>query len=85
MAKIQNTKDLLQHAFQCMEDLSGGKITVDQAREQSNLIKQSNNLLRFELDRVQVLMKLQDHKEIHGDTLFLREIEEKPIQNIRYS
>ena len=81
-SKIKNTQDLLNHVFDQMDKLSEGDITVQQAREQSNLVKQANNILRYELDRVQTAIRLQEHEEMYGTKLGLREIESKPIQTI---
>lgn len=75
MKKV-NSKSLLAFCFNQMEKLDEGKINVETAREQSNLVKQANNLLKYELDRAKVLMDLTAHNEIHGENLKLRDIEE---------
>lgn len=49
--KKVNSKELLKHAFNTMMLLKAKAISVEEAKAQSNLIKQSNNLLRYELDR----------------------------------
>lgn len=50
-AKEATTKELLRHAFDTMMLLKSKAISVEEAKAQSNLIKQSNNLLKYELDR----------------------------------
>lgn len=41
---------LLQHLADCMLRLEQKKINVEEAKAQASLVKQSNNLLRYELD-----------------------------------
>jgi len=74
MKKV-NSKSLLAFCFNQMEKLDEGKIGVEQAREQSNLVKQANNLLKYELDRTKVLMDLTVHNETYNKDLQLRNIE----------
>jgi hypothetical protein len=64
-----------------MEKLDNGQIDVQQAREQSNLCKQANNLLKYELDRAKVQMELTKHNAVYKDGLILREIESKQFDN----
>jgi len=66
--KKVNTKELLKHAFNMMMLLKQKAISVEEAKAQSNLIKQSNNLLRYELDRSIAEQKF--------DKLHIRNIEE---------
>jgi len=75
--KPVNSKSLLSFVFTQMEKLDNNEIENDQAREQGNLVKQANNLLRYELDRAKVKMKLTEHNAIYKDGLNLREIESK--------
>jgi hypothetical protein len=49
--KKVSTKELLKHSFNMMMLLKSKAISVEEAKAQSNLIKQANNLLRYELDR----------------------------------
>lgn len=49
--KKVSTKELLKHAFNTMMLLKAKSISVEEAKAQANLIKQSNNLFRYELDR----------------------------------
>lgn len=46
-----STKELLRHSFNTMMLLKSKGISVEEAKAQANLIKQSNNLLKYELDR----------------------------------
>lgn len=67
-AKKVNTKELLKHAFNTMMLLKAKAISVEEAKAQSNLIKQSNNVLRYELDRAIAtekfeLIKIRDIEE----------------------
>lgn len=75
--KPVNSKSLLHFVFEQMEKLDNGSIDVQQAREQSNLCKQANNLLKYELDRAKVQMDLAQHNAVYKDGLNLREIEAK--------
>jgi len=72
-----NSKSLLSFVFSVMEKLDTNKIDAQTAREQSNLIKQGNNLLKYEIDRSKTLMKLAEHNAKYKDGLDLREIESK--------
>lgn len=75
--KPVNSKSLLHFVFEQMDKLDNGSIDVQQAREQSNLCKQANNLLKYELDRAKVQMDLSQHNAVYKDGLNLREIEAK--------
>jgi len=75
--KPVNSKSLLSFVFDQMEKLDSGSIDVQQAREQSNLVKQANNLLKYELDRSKVQMELSKHNALTKDNLELRNIESK--------
>ncbi len=66
--KQVNTRELLRHAFDTMMLLKSKAINVDEAKSQANLIKQANNLLKFELDRAVAFKKYEN--------LEIRDIEE---------
>lgn len=66
--KKANTKELLRHSFNTMMLLKSKSISVEEAKAQANLIKQSNNLLRYELDRAIAEQKF--------DEIEIRDIEE---------
>ena len=65
--KKTNSKELLKHAFNTMMLLKGKAISVEEAKAQANLLKQSNNILRYELDKALAIAKY--------DTLELTDIE----------
>lgn len=69
--KNANSKELLKHAFNTMMLLKSKSISVEEAKAQANLLKQSNNILRYELDKALALVKfegivIEDISE-HGD------------------
>lgn len=63
--KSVNSKELLRHSFNTMMLLKAKAISVEEAKAQSNLLKQSNNLLRYELDRAIAIQKF-DNIEIRN-------------------
>jgi len=71
-----NTKQLLIFCLNQMEKLDKGQINTETAREQANLIKQANNLLKHELDRVNTEIKLAQHNQAFNDQISIRNIEE---------
>jgi hypothetical protein len=79
--KPVNSKSLLHFVFEQMDKLDNGTIDVQQAREQSNLCKQANNILKYELDRSKVQMELTSHNAIYKDGLKIREVEAKNFDN----
>ena len=58
--KKVNSKELLRHSFNVMMLLKSKSISVEEAKAHSNLLKQSNNLLRYELDRAVALQKFEN-------------------------
>jgi hypothetical protein len=66
--KNANTKEMLNHAFNTMMMLKAKAISVEEAKAQSNLLKQSNNLLKYELDRAIAVQKFE--------SINIRDIEE---------
>lgn len=75
--KPVNSKSLLAFTFDQMEKLDRGEINTQVAREQSNLIKQANNLLKYELDRAKVKMEIAQHNASFAEKVNLREVESK--------
>lgn len=75
-----NSKSLLTFTFDQMEKLDNDEISNQQAREQSNLIKQANNLLKYELERARVIMELTKHNTEFKDGVNLRQIESKNFE-----
>ncbi len=57
--KKTNSKELLKHAFNTMMLLKGKAISVEEAKAQANLLKQSNNILRYELDKALAIAKYE--------------------------
>jgi UDP-N-acetylglucosamine pyrophosphorylase len=55
-----NTKELLNHAFTVMKLLKSGALSVDEAKAQANLLKQSNNILKYELDKAIAIQKFEN-------------------------
>jgi hypothetical protein len=55
---LKTIDGLLGHLADTMLRLESRKITVDDAKAQASLVKQSNNLLRFELDKAKFEHKL---------------------------
>lgn len=58
--KKVNAKELLKHAFNTMMLLKQKAISTEEAKAQSNLLKQSNNLLKYELDRAIAIKKYKN-------------------------
>ena len=78
--KPVNNKSLIAFLFDQMEKLDKGEIDTQTAREQSNLSKQVNNAMKYELDRAKVKMELTKHNAIYKDGIDLRDIESKNFQ-----
>lgn len=68
MSNPANSRGLFQHSFDLMQSLRDKNVSVEEAKAQANLLKQANNILRYELDRAIALNKYED--------LDLREIED---------
>jgi hypothetical protein len=80
--KPVNTKSLFTFVCDQMEKLDNAEISVDAAKAQANLAKQANNLLKYELERVNTLMKMEDFKKDNPETnLSIREIESKSFDS----
>lgn len=58
--KKTNSKELLKHAFNTMMLLKSKAISVEEAKAQSNLLKQSNNILKYELDKAVAIAKFEN-------------------------
>lgn len=65
--KSANSKELFRHSFDMMQLLKQKAISVEEAKAHANLLKQANNILRYELDRAIAMQKF--------DKLEIREIE----------
>ncbi len=55
-----NTEHIFKHLCDQMDKLNSKVITVDEAKEQANLSKQANNILKYELDRAKFVQKFGD-------------------------
>ena len=70
MSKEQKvtTRELLRHSFSTMISLKTKSISVEEAKAQASLLKQSNNLLKYELDRAIAEQTYEDLdiREIEG-------------------
>lgn len=67
-SKKVSSKELLKHSFNIMMLLKAKAVSVDEAKAQSNLIKQANNLLKYELDRATAIQKYEgiEIRDIEG-------------------
>jgi len=52
-----NAKSLLHHAYEVMMLLKKEEIGVEDAKAHAHLLKQSNNILKYELDRAIAIQK----------------------------
>lgn len=77
--KPVNNKSLLAFVFDQMEKLSIKEISVEEAKAQAQLAKQANNSLKYELDRANTLIKLDEHNSLNStkNKVELREAESK--------
>lgn len=76
-----NNKSLVAFLFGQMEKLDNGEIKAEQALAQSKIASQINQQMRYELDRVKVMMELTKHNAIYKDGTQLREVESKKFDN----
>jgi hypothetical protein len=58
--KQANSKELLRHAFDTMQLLKAKAIDVDEAKAHAGLLKQANNILKYELDRACAIQKFEN-------------------------
>ena len=72
-----NNKSLLHFMFDQMDKLDKGEIDVQKAKAQADLAKQVNNMLKYELDRANTLIKLDSHNRTTGTNIELRNAEGK--------
>lgn len=75
--KPTNNKSVIAFLFSQMEKLDKNEIDTQTAKAQSELAKQVNNGLKYELDRAKTLMKLAEHNEVRpsSEPLNLRNAE----------
>lgn len=60
-----------------MEKLDKKEITVDEAKAQAAIAKQVNNCMKYELDRSKLLMELENHRRMTGESIDFRNVEGK--------
>ena len=73
---MKSNKDLLEFIFRQMEALEGKRITPETAKEQSNLAKQANNSLRYELDKASLKLKLAQHNGVpNSEQIVINDLE----------
>jgi hypothetical protein len=75
--KPVNNKSLLAFIFGQMEKLDNNEIDVEKAKAQAHLAKQANNSLKYELDRANTLVKIEQHNRTYQADIILREAESK--------
>lgn len=64
---MKDPNDLLKHLGNIMQKLDEGKINVEVAKAQAGLVKQSNNLLRYQLDREKFDQKMASEMAQGGE------------------
>ena len=75
--KPVNSKSLFHFICIQMEKLDDSSITVEQAKAQANLAKQANNVLKYELDRVNTEIKVLTFNKENDTKLEIRDVEIK--------
>lgn len=75
-----NNKSLLHFVFDQMEKLDKKEIDVQTAKAQADLAKQVNNMMKYELDRANMLIKLEAHNKEYKSDIKLRDIEGKSFE-----
>ena len=75
---IKNSKNFLQFMFKQMNQLEAGRIDINEAKAQSLLAKQVNNIFKAEFERANLMMKVHQFNENgNGDKIEIRELEEQ--------
>lgn len=64
---ITTPTDLLLHLSDVMKKLNVKVISVEEAKAQASLVKQSNNLLRYQLDVEKFKHKINAQAKSEGD------------------
>jgi hypothetical protein len=78
--KPVNNKSMIAFLFGQMDRLDRDEIDVTKAREQSNLAKQVNNSMKYELDRVKTKMEITKHNNLYNSNVSLRDVESKGFE-----
>lgn len=79
--KPANSKSLLHFLFDQMDKLDKKEIDVQTANQMANLAKQANNVMNYELKRVDTMIKLSEHNKQYDDDIVLREVDAKAFDN----
>lgn len=75
--KPVNNKSLLHFIYNQMEKLDNKEIEIEQAKAMAELAKQANNVLKYEIDRASLLVKLDVHNSTNNRDVKLRDVEGK--------
>lgn len=78
--KPVNNKSLIAFLYDQMEKLDKNEIDVEQAKAQSNLAKQVNNAMKYELDLANMKMKVGEYNKINEKKVELRNAESKNFE-----
>ena len=57
--KATTTKELLSHTFDMMYLMKQKVVSIEEGKAQANLIKQANNIFRYELDKAIAMQKFE--------------------------
>lgn len=71
-----NSKGLLEFLFDQMDKLDNKEIDVQTARAQSELAKQANNVLNYEIKRAETMMSLEKHNTEYQSSIKIRDVED---------
>lgn len=76
--KPVNNKSLLAHIFGTIEKVTDDKdFDLERVKQLGNLYKQANSTLRYELERANTILKIEDFRSKTGTTVELRNAESK--------
>jgi hypothetical protein len=78
--KPVNQKSLLHFIYDQMDKLDKGEIEIDKAKAQAVLMKEANNVFKYELDRANTEMKLRDFNLRTGAAISIRDVESKQFE-----
>jgi len=74
--QVKNSKSLFHFLTEQMDKLDKDEITVEKAKGQAGLAKEVNNVLLYELKRVNTLISLSEHNANQNyKAIQLREVE----------
>ena len=70
------SSSLLKFLSDTMRKLDKGEIETSKALAHAELAKQSNNILKYENDRLRIVIEAEKHNLKYGTNLVLRDIEQ---------